>query len=113
MFFSTGECEALYHDNVKVYKEFSAVKGNKTELQVAAQAVHDISMCKFLYHLSWERILTFVESPLTSWLEVLVGKVVGFEKEAALAAKQAGEFLKRCRDIWLTSASIMSVYCLG
>jgi hypothetical protein len=42
--FSTGECEALYHDNVKVYKEFSAVKGNKTELQVAAQAVHDISM---------------------------------------------------------------------
>ena len=52
MFFSTGECEALYHDNVKVYEEFSAVKGNKTELQVAAQAVHDISMCKFLYHLS-------------------------------------------------------------
>ena len=40
-----------------------------------------------------------MESPLTSWLEVLVGKVVGFEKEAALAAKQAGEFLKRCRDI--------------
>lgn len=44
LYFSTGECEALYHDNVKVYKEFSAVKGNKTELQVAAQAVHDISM---------------------------------------------------------------------
>ncbi|KAE9378595.1 alpha/beta-hydrolase [Stipitochalara longipes BDJ] len=71
IFFSTGECEALYHDNVKVYEEFTAIKGNKTELQVAAQAVHDI---------------------------ILIGNVVGFEKEAALAAKQAGDFLKAYRE---------------
>jgi len=50
LFFSTGECEALYHDDVKVYEEFSTVKGNKTELQVAAQAVHDISTFTFLLY---------------------------------------------------------------
>jgi hypothetical protein len=44
LFFHTGECEALYHDAAKVYEEFTAVKGNRTELQIAAQAVHDISM---------------------------------------------------------------------
>ena len=91
LFFSTGECEALYHDDVKVYEEFSAMKGNKTELQVAAHAVHDISTFVFILH--------FLRKLLTCYLKVLVGNVVGFEKEAALAAKQAGEFLRRYRAL--------------
>jgi hypothetical protein len=31
--------------------------------------------------------------------KVLVGKIVGFEKEAAVAARQAGDFLKQCREL--------------
>jgi hypothetical protein len=31
--------------------------------------------------------------------KVLVGKIVGFEKEAAFAARQAGDFLKQCREL--------------
>ncbi|KAH8750118.1 Alpha/Beta hydrolase protein [Hyaloscypha sp. PMI_1271] len=72
LFFHTGECEALYHDDAKAYEEFTSVKGNTTELQIAVQAVHDI---------------------------ILVGKIVGFEKEAAFAARQAGDFLKQCRGL--------------
>jgi hypothetical protein len=38
-------------------------------------------------------------SPLIKSLQVLVGNIVGFEAEARLAAKQAGEFLKGCREM--------------
>ena len=44
-------------------------------------------------------MLIGVGSKLTCCLKVLVGKVVGFEKEAALAAKQAGQFLKQYREL--------------
>ncbi|WPH02270.1 Hypothetical protein R9X50_00512600 [Acrodontium crateriforme] len=67
LYISTGECEVLYHDDVKLVEDFAKVKGNKVQLQVEEHCVHDI---------------------------ILAGKLVGFEKEAALAAKRAGEFLK-------------------
>ena len=70
LFFSVGECEVLFHDDLKVYEEFRAVAGNKVELQIESQAVHDI---------------------------IIIGHVLGFEKEAAFAAKRAGEFLKGCQ----------------
>jgi hypothetical protein len=38
-------------------------------------------------------------SSLIKFLQVLVGNIVGFEAEARLAAKQAGEFLKGCREM--------------
>jgi len=44
LFFSTGECEVLFHDDVKVYEEFTRIEGNTTKLHLAANAVHDISM---------------------------------------------------------------------
>lgn len=69
LYFSTGECEILYHDNLKIYEEFKAVSGNKVKLEIEKDAVHDI---------------------------ILIGHAVGFEKAAALAAKRAGEFLKTC-----------------
>jgi acetyl esterase/lipase len=69
LYFSTGECEVLYHANVKTYDDFKAVTGNKVKLEIEKAAVHDI---------------------------ILVGHAVGFEKEAVLAAKRAGEFLKTC-----------------
>ncbi|PSS23400.1 hypothetical protein M430DRAFT_97522 [Amorphotheca resinae ATCC 22711] len=70
LFFSTGECEALYPDDVKLYESFKAVPGNKVVLQVERKAVHDI---------------------------ILTGKVVGFEKEAAEAVRGAGVFLEGSR----------------
>jgi len=39
-----------------------------------------------------------VKKLTNSLLEVLIGDKVGFEKEAALGAKYAGEFLKRSRQ---------------
>ena len=39
-----------------------------------------------------------VKKLTNSLLEVLIGDKVGFEKEAALGAKYAGEFLKRSRE---------------
>ena len=38
-------------------------------------------------------------SSLIKFLQVLVGNIVGFEAEAHLADKQAGEFLKGCREM--------------
>jgi hypothetical protein len=38
-------------------------------------------------------------SSLIKFLQVLIGNIVGFEAEARLAAKQAGEFLKGCREM--------------
>ncbi|KAF7862552.1 hypothetical protein EAF04_007425 [Stromatinia cepivora] len=69
LFFSVGECEVLFEDIVKAFEEFTEV-GNKTELQIEGNAVHDI---------------------------LLLGHVVGFEEEAALGAKRAGEFWERNR----------------
>lgn len=69
LFFSTGECEILFDDDVKVHDEFKKV-GNVTELQIEEGAVHDI---------------------------ILIGHILGFEKEATLAAKRAGEFWARNR----------------
>jgi acetyl esterase/lipase len=70
LFFSVGECEMLFNDDVKAYQEFKAIPGNKVELQIESKAVHDI---------------------------ILVGAIVGFQKEATIAAKRAGEFLKGCK----------------
>jgi acetyl esterase/lipase len=69
LFFSAGECEMLYYDHVKTYEQFRAVQGNKVRMEIERGAVHDI---------------------------ILIGHVVGFEKEAALGAKRAGEFLDTC-----------------
>ncbi|ESZ89617.1 hypothetical protein SBOR_10001 [Sclerotinia borealis F-4128] len=69
LFFSTGECEVLFDDDVKAYNEFTAV-GNSTELQIEKNAVHDI---------------------------ILIGHVIGFKEEAILAVKRAGEFWERNR----------------
>ncbi|APA11351.1 hypothetical protein SS1G_11601 [Sclerotinia sclerotiorum 1980 UF-70] len=70
LFFSAGECEVLFDDIVRVYGEFTEV-GNKTELQIDGNAVHDI---------------------------MLTGHIVGFEEEAVLAVKKAAEFWERCRE---------------
>ena len=67
LYFFVGGCEVLFHDLVKMYEEFKAVKGNKVKLEIEDAAVHDI---------------------------ILIGHMVGFEKEAAFGAKTAGEFLK-------------------
>lgn len=66
LYISTGECEVLLHDDVKLYEEMRAVKGNTVELSVEEHAVHDI---------------------------ILVGDKMGFEKEALQAAKRAGKWL--------------------
>lgn len=65
MLFLTGESEILYDHNVQLYEEFKAVKGNKVDLEVTPNGVHDI---------------------------ILAGPWVRFMKEAAQAAKVAGEF---------------------
>ncbi|KFY50470.1 hypothetical protein V495_00270 [Pseudogymnoascus sp. VKM F-4514 (FW-929)] len=67
LFFLTGECEVLYDDAVRMYEEFKAIQGNKVGLWIATAAVHDF---------------------------ILVGHIVRFHKEAALAAERAGEFWK-------------------
>lgn len=66
IFFTTGDCEALYHDVVKVSHAFSSIEGNKCELYVEKGAPHDI---------------------------VLTGATNGFEKEARESAIRAGRFL--------------------
>ena len=69
LFWSVGECEALCHDVVKAYEAFSAVQGNKTELQIEKGAVHDI---------------------------ILVGDKTGFEAEAKASVKRAERFFEGC-----------------
>lgn len=73
IYISAGECEVLYHDCVDLYEQMRAVKGNRVELQIEEHAVHDT---------------------------ILIGPIVGFEKEAVQAAKRAGDFLRT-----LTSAA--------
>jgi acetyl esterase/lipase len=70
LFISTGECELLFAENVKLYEEFKAVPGNNVELQIEKAAPHDI---------------------------VMVGELLGFEKEAILSVRRAGEFWERSR----------------
>lgn len=65
LLFLTGASEILYDHNVQLYEEFKAVEGNKVDLEVIADGVHDV---------------------------ILAGQWVRFTKEAALAAKVAGEF---------------------
>lgn len=67
LYISTGECEVLFHDDVELYEEFKAVKGNNVTLQVEELAVHDT---------------------------ILVGAIIGFEKTAQKGAQRAGEWLK-------------------
>lgn len=67
IYISTGECEVLFHDDVALYEEMRAIEGNDVHLQVEEHAVHDT---------------------------ILAGPLVGFEKEAQLAAKRAGEWLR-------------------
>jgi acetyl esterase/lipase len=67
LWFSIGECEALFHDVVPVSEAFTAIEGNKVSLHFDRYAPHDV---------------------------ILVGHVVGFEKEAVEGAKAAGKFLQ-------------------
>lgn len=67
IYISTGECEVLFHDDVKLAEQMKAIQGNKVELQIEEHSVHDT---------------------------ILAGKLVGFEKEAVVAAKRAGEYLR-------------------
>ncbi|SMR49236.1 unnamed protein product [Zymoseptoria tritici ST99CH_1E4] len=68
LYISTGECEVLYHTDVDLYEKFNAIKGNKVDLQVEEHGVHDT---------------------------ILAGPLLGFEKEADVAAKRAGEWLRK------------------
>lgn len=67
LFFSTGECEMLFHDDVKLADEFKGIEGNKVGLEIEKGAVHDI---------------------------ILIGDKLGFVEEAKLAAKRAGLFME-------------------
>ncbi|KAF2091677.1 alpha/beta-hydrolase [Saccharata proteae CBS 121410] len=66
----TSGREVLYHDCIEYIEAMSKVKGNVTKYIVVEHAPHDIA---------------------------LMGHVVGFEKEFAEAAQQAGEFLREKR----------------
>ncbi|QSZ37073.1 hypothetical protein DSL72_009165 [Monilinia vaccinii-corymbosi] len=68
MFFSVGECEILFEDGVRAYEGFAAVGGNRVELWVEEGAVHDI---------------------------ILLGAMLGFAGEAALAVRRAADFWAR------------------
>ena len=65
----TGDAEVLYFDDVKLAEELKGV-GNKVEIVVDHGVPHDI---------------------------LLVGHMLGFTEEAAVAAKKAGEFLRANR----------------
>lgn len=67
IYVSTGECEVLFHDDVKLAEEFDSIKGNRVDLSVEEYCVHDT---------------------------ILTGKLVGFEKEAEKAAAKAGRWLR-------------------
>lgn len=67
IYVSTGECEVLFHDDVKLAEDMSEMEGNRVELAVEDYAVHDT---------------------------ILTGKLVGFEKEAEQGARKAGRFLR-------------------
>ena len=67
LFFAIGECEALQKDILQAAQEFKKVPGNKVEIQVQDKAVHDI---------------------------ILLGNIVGFEKENTAAVKAANKFLE-------------------
>ena len=69
LFFSAGESEILFHDDVKCFEEFKEM-GNKVELQVERNAVHDV---------------------------ILVGNVVGMTGTAREASRRAGVFLTGCK----------------
>lgn len=71
IYISVGECEVLYHDCFNLYEQMKAVKGNKVDLQVEEHSVHDT---------------------------ILAGPVLGFQKEAGIAAKRAGHYLRTLTD---------------
>jgi acetyl esterase/lipase len=70
IFVQTGDAEVLYDDDVEIASQFKKIAGNKVELEVKKAMPHDI---------------------------ILVGHILGFNKEASEAAKAAGEFLRRER----------------
>jgi acetyl esterase/lipase len=67
LFFGIGECEALQKDILQAAQDFKNVPGNNVEIHVQDKAVHDI---------------------------ILLGNIVGFEKENTLAMKAANKFLE-------------------
>jgi len=67
IYISTGECEVLFDEDVRWAGEMRGVKGNRVELSVEEDAVHDV---------------------------ILTGKLVGFEREAERAARRAGQWLE-------------------
>jgi acetyl esterase/lipase len=70
IFFSVGECEALADVITKSYEGMKAVPSNKVELHIQNNAAHDI---------------------------VLVGDLLGFEKQADVSMKAANNFLELCK----------------
>jgi acetyl esterase/lipase len=70
IFIQTGRAEVLYDDDTEIAKQFKSIASNTVELLVQQDVPHDI---------------------------MLVGPVIGFTKEAADAAKVAGEFLRANR----------------
>jgi acetyl esterase/lipase len=66
----TGDAEVLYDDDVEIASQFKKIAGNTVELEVTKGTPHDI---------------------------ILVGHLLGFNKEASEAAKKASEFLRRER----------------
>lgn len=67
IYISTGECEVLFHDDVELAEQMKAIPGNNITLQIEELCVHDT---------------------------ILVGAILGFEKEAARSAKRVGEYLR-------------------
>jgi acetyl esterase/lipase len=67
LWIQTGDAEVLYSDDVEIAEQFKKIAGNKVELEISENMPHDI---------------------------ILVGHMLGFTREAAVAAKKAGEFLR-------------------
>lgn len=66
LFFSAGQCEALFSDIIKAYESFRAIEGNKCELKIEEDAPHDC---------------------------ILVAPLSGWGETAVETAKAAGGFL--------------------
>lgn len=69
LFFTIGESEALAKVIMKAAQDFQKVPGNKVEIQIQDHAVHDI---------------------------ILLGRLLGFQKQTEVATKAANKFLESC-----------------
>lgn len=71
LFFSAGECEALYDDIVKTYEAMKAVEGNKCVLKIEKDAPHD---------------------------SILIAPISGWGDQAIETAKAAGIFWQELKN---------------